>query len=146
MALAVQNNFGCEYRRWVPKMQHFTFRLSVRMAAWACILAIALLSLLPTEAIVRTSLGGKVEHVVAYLAAALLTAVGYGTGAGVVLGLLAYAGALELLQAFSPGRTSSLVDYLFSAGGVGLGIILAVRLKTLADAWLRPGRHADTPH
>jgi VanZ family protein len=126
-------------------MQRSTFLLSVRIAAWASILAIALLSLLPTEAIVRTSLGGKVEHVVAYLAAALLTAVGYGTGASVALGLLAYAGALELLQAFSPGRTSSFVDYLFSAGGVGLGISLAAGFKKVTDPWLRQVRHTDTP-
>jgi VanZ family protein len=126
-------------------MQPATVLLSVRIAAWASIIAIALLSLLPTDAIVRTSLGGKVEHVVAYLATALLTAVGYGTGAGVVLGLLAYAGALELLQAFSPGRTSSLVDYLFSAGGVGLGISLAGGFKKVTDPWLRQARHTDTP-
>jgi VanZ family protein len=94
-----------------------------RLAAWTCIAAIAALSLAPvgTVAMVRTDLGGHIEHAIAYAGTTFLAAAAYGRWRRVVAGLLVYAGTLEMLQHFSPGRTPSVVDYLFSAVGVVAG-------------------------
>jgi VanZ family protein len=90
-------------------------------AAWICIFAIAVLSLLPKDRLVRTDLGGHFEHILAYTGTALAVAYAYGAKPILALRLIAYAGILELLQRFSPGRTSSIEDFACSAIGVLLG-------------------------
>jgi hypothetical protein len=102
-----------------------------RLAAWVCIVAIAILSLVPK--IARTELGGHAEHVLAYGGTALIVARAY-SERGIVqilFALLAYAGVLEFLQRFSPGRTSSFEDFMFSAAGVLVGMVASVLLKKL---------------
>jgi hypothetical protein len=81
--------------------------LSPRLArpvGWACVLLIAVLSLIPREMEIRTGLAPSLEHAFAYA----------GTGAALALAqprqrwwivalvLAAYSGALEALQAFWP--------------------------------------------
>jgi hypothetical protein len=100
-----------------------------RWAAWACIAAIAPLSLTPAEAVVRTGLGGHVEHAAAYAGTTFLVAAAYGVRARIVAGMLAYAAGLEFLQHFSPGRTPSLMDYTFSGMGIMTGIAAAILLQ-----------------
>jgi VanZ family protein len=100
----------------------FPLKAAGRLAAWTCIGAIAVLSLIPGDEMIRTSVGGHIEHAVAYAGTSFLVAAAYGRWRRVVAGLLVYAGALEMLQHFSPGRTPSVVDYLFSAIGVVLGV------------------------
>jgi VanZ family protein len=106
--------------------------IAIRLAAWTCIFAIAALSLAPSETVVRTVVGGKVEHVAAYLITSFLMALAYGAGWRVIVSLLSYAAVLEFLQRFSPGRMSSVADYLFSAAGIGIGILVLVLLRKLA--------------
>ena len=60
-------------------------------------------------------------------------ALAYGDRWRVIVSLLSYAGVLEFLQRFSPGRASSVVDYLFSATGIGVGIVVFVLLRKLAS-------------
>jgi VanZ family protein len=115
-----------------------------RFAAWACIIIVAVLSLVPAEQMTRTGLSGHVEHVLAYVATAFITATAYGerTIIWVIIALLTYAGVLEFLQRFSPGRTSSLEDYLFSGVGVLIGVGAFVLLSRLL---LRSNEPADRP-
>jgi VanZ family protein len=99
-------------------------------AAWSCIVALAVLSLIPKEHMLRTGLGGHIEHIFAYLGTALVVASAYGSRRWhIVAGLIAYAGTLELLQNFSPGRTPAVEDFAFSS----IGVLLGVALFTLAD-------------
>ena len=93
-----------------------------RFAACTCIAAIAVLSLIPGDEMVRTGASGHIEHAVAYAGTSFLVAAAYGRWARVLGGLLVYAGVLEVLQHLSPGRTPSVVDYLFSAIGIVLGV------------------------
>lgn len=105
-------------------------RTASRLATLMCITAVGIVSLAPAEAVVRTSVGGQIEHVVAYAGTTFTAATAYG-GYGnvrVSFALLAYAGALEFLQRFSPGRTSSFEDYMFSAAGVLAGMAAVVIL------------------
>ena len=52
-------------------------RVALRLAAWSCIVLIAVLSLLPAEEMVRTSLGGHVEHMLAYAGTVFITGLAY---------------------------------------------------------------------
>ena len=104
----------------------------LRIATWVCVLVVAVLSLLPSQEMARTSLGGHVEHALAYAGTTFFAALAYAPRAGAgrpVAGLVVYAGVLEVLQRYSPGRTSAVEDFLASATGVliGLGLALAVR-------------------
>jgi VanZ family protein len=105
-----------------------------RSAAWSCAALLAILSLLPAEKMVRTSLGGHIEHATAYAVTAFLSRLGY-SGWGWKLptvALMIYAGVLELLQTLSPGRHSAVEDWLASSAGVLLGISV---VHVVASAW-----------
>jgi VanZ family protein len=88
----------------------------------------AALSLTPADTVARTGFGGHVEHVVAYAGTTFLAAAAYGGWMRVATSMLAYAGVLEFLQHFSPGRTPSVVDYLFSSVGIVAGLAAAALL------------------
>jgi VanZ family protein len=109
-------------------------RPAFRVGAWASVLLLALLSLLPSEHLTRTGAGGHLEHLLAYMCAMLLLATVHGER-GILrcaLALIAYAGVLEFLQRYSPGRTSSLRDFLYGAGGVVLGCAVVALSRRVA--------------
>jgi VanZ family protein len=64
----------------------------------------------------RTGHSGHVEHVLAYAGTTFLTAMAFAERglSRLALALLIFAGGLEFLQRFSPGRTSSIWDFMFS--------------------------------
>lgn len=100
---------------WPPLIQRLA-----RIVACACLVALAVLSLLPKDDMVRTGVDGRAEHFVAY--AGTMTACGLAWGARfpvlrLAAVLIAYAAALELGQYLSPGRTPALAD--FAAGATG---------------------------
>jgi VanZ family protein len=97
-----------------------------RLAAWACLVLLAVLSWLPAEEMIRTGINGRIEHVIAYLGTMLFVGAAYGFRLGLfrlTVMLIAYAGVLELGQNFSPGRHSSVFDFAASSGGVIAGAI-----------------------
>lgn len=72
---------------------------------------------------VRTRLGGHAEHMIAYAGTAALLRLSYPTrGKQAFVALVIYAGLLELLQNFSPGRHPAVLDWLSSSTGALLGI------------------------
>jgi VanZ family protein len=101
---------------------YWTTRLP-RFAAWSWIILIAVLSLLPAEEMVRTSLGGHIEHMLAYAGAAFITAFAYPQRdlRQITIALICYAAILEFLQRFSLGRHSAMEDWLASSAGVLVG-------------------------
>jgi VanZ like family len=119
-----------------------------RFAAWTCCMAIAVLSLAPAEHVTRhANLRGHVKHVLAYAVATLITAAAYGERGvtRVMFALLTYAGGLEFLQRFSPGRTSRLGDCMFSGAGVLMGVGVYVLLRMwLSGANELPSRSSAT--
>jgi VanZ family protein len=88
-----------------------------------CVVLLAVLSLMPAEELVRTSLPGRFEHFFAYLATGAVAAVGYGRARSIRVAILlsAYAGLLELGQIWAPGRHSQLSDFAASAAGAIAG-------------------------
>jgi VanZ family protein len=104
------------------------FERGKRAAAWICIAAIGIISLLPAIEVapIRTSLGGHIEHMLTYAVVSLITAAAYPDQSRfkIVGGLIVYAAVLEFLQRYSPGRHSSFEDLAFSTAGVMLGVTI----------------------
>jgi VanZ family protein len=100
---------------------------AVRLAGWACVVVVALLSLLPAEDMVRTDLSGHAEHAMAYAGTAFLLQLGYPRRSlRIIAMLVAYAAVLECLQVFSPGRHAGVDDWLASSTGVVIGSVAAL--------------------
>src|SRR5260370_33348785 len=106
---------------------------SPKFLGWCCVILLAVRSLLPAQELVRTSLPGQFEHFIAYAGTAVIATSGYGMGrhtARIIGGLWVYAGVLEYLQHFSPGRHPSVEDFAASALGAicgGLAVLLLGR-------------------
>ena len=103
-----------------------------RIATWVAVVALAVLSLLPRDQMLRTGASGWSEHAVAYAGTMTLAALGYGGRLALVwpcAALVAYAGLLELAQALSPGRSPGIVDFLAGAAGAVLAAAIAARVQ-----------------
>ena len=110
-----------ELRKVVARLAREELRVSF---AFACIAAIAVLSLVPGAERPHTGAPGRVEHFVAYGGTGFLLALGYlGWRQRLVawIGLAGVSGVFEILQNFIPGRSPSLFDALASSGGLTLG-------------------------
>src|SRR6516162_1563762 len=119
-------------------MRAFLLTTSLRILTWCCIVFLAVLSLLPGQMLaalrlVRTVLPGPLEHFVAYAGVTAIAMAAYGPSQGGVLiigGLSVYAGMLENVRHFSPGRHPSIGKFTGSVLGVvcaGLAIVLLRR-------------------
>jgi VanZ family protein len=100
-----------------------------RVLTWTCICLLAILSLLPAEELVRTGISGELEHFAAYAATASVATVAYGrsySGTRIIGLIWAYAGILECLQHFSPGRHPAMGDFAASGSGAWCGGIAVV--------------------
>ena len=110
-------------------------RTSLRFLTWVCVVVLAVLSVTPSKEIaaVRTDLPGQVEHIIAYAGSTAIAMAGYGlnrSAVRVISWFWLYAGVLEYLQNFSPGRNPELVDFASSALGAlcgGFAVILVWR-------------------
>jgi VanZ family protein len=103
-----------------------------RSATWIAVLALAILSLLPRDQMLRTGASGWSEHAIAYAGTMTLAALGYGRRHALLrpcAALVAYAGALELAQALSPGRSPGLFDFLAGAAGAVIAAVIAARVQ-----------------
>jgi VanZ family protein len=103
---------------------------SFRILTWCCVLLLAVLSLLPAQDMVRTGFPGELEHFVAYAGSVIIAVPGYHRrGPLWIIGLFwMYAGLLEYLQHFSPGRHPSTKDFAASALGAFIGGLAAALL------------------
>ena len=116
---------------------------SRRVFTWCCVILLAVLSLLPGGALaalsllpamkmVRTVLPA-LEHFVAYAGLAAVAMAGYGPSRGgvrIIGALCAYAGILEYIRHFLPGRHPSIGKFTGAALGAlcgGLSIVLLWR-------------------
>lgn len=104
----------------------------LRVAAWLCLLGLAVLSLLPGKDLLRTDLarlghGKLIEHFIAYAGATLCVGLAYPgrlPRLAVAALLISYAGALEIGQLYVPGRGAALRDFAASTAGVVAGSLL----------------------
>ena len=104
------------------------------------LLAVAALSVLPPDSIPPTGYSDEMAHTAAYAALALAGGIAFkGTRSFLLMafGLLVLGGALELVQAFIPGRYASGSDILANTIGVVLGSVCAVATNGLAGRLLK---------
>jgi hypothetical protein len=111
-----------------------------RVAGWACIVALIILSLVPGSERPHTGLPGQIEHFVAYCGTAAFLGLGYPTAKArfaivAMLGLLAV--VLEMAQQWIPGRHSQFVDFAASAAGACLGMLAVTVVNRFGLADLR---------
>jgi hypothetical protein len=117
---------------------------ALRAAAWGCVVLLLILSWTPGDEMIRTGIGGHIEHTVAYTGAAIVIALAYAGrfGLGTVLVCLAaYAGLMEVGQIFVPGRHASPWDFLSSVSGVAIGGALYASARRWRDGRRDGGRH-----
>jgi VanZ family protein len=105
----------------------------IRIAGYGCVVLIGVLSLLPGTLRPDTGAPGKLEHLIAYLGAAALLALGRGAPhqRWQALWLIPYAGALELAQLYVPGRHAQFLDFVVSSIGAALGLAIAFAVAPL---------------
>jgi VanZ family protein len=100
----------------------------MRVAGWAGVLNITVLSLVPGPESPHTGQLGPLEHYAAYLPVGFALALGYRRRLQVLataLLLPLYAGLLEIAQLFIR-RSSKLIDFFVSGLGVWTGLVLAL--------------------
>jgi len=110
---------------------------SARWLAWACAIAIAILSLVPGSERPHTVLPKTAEHFAAYLGAGFFLALGYRSARQRLIGWLGLAvasGLFELLQGFIPGRSPSPLDAGASAAGLTAGMAFAAAASAAVRA------------
>jgi VanZ family protein len=104
-----------------------------RALTWCCVVTLAILSLLPADELVRSGWGGHIEHFGAYAGSAGVAMIGYGqryrSSWIILVSFCAYAGVLECLQHYSPGRTPAFNDFAASALGALAGILVMLLLR-----------------
>jgi VanZ family protein len=104
--------------------------VSFRILTWCSVVLLAFFSLVPAQKMqemVPTDLPGEFEHFVAYAGSAAVAMAGYG-GMRIIICYWVYAGILEYLQHFSPGRHPAIADFGLSAfgalcGGLAVGLL-----------------------
>jgi VanZ family protein len=88
---------------------------AVRVSSWLLIVAIVILSLVPPE--LRPRLGGlhALEHFVIFSATGLAFGLGYRPRYSTAIGLVLFAGVIELAQLLVPGRHARISDFIVAS-------------------------------
>ena len=121
-------------------------RRLLRIAFYAAGALVAAVSLVPGTTLPPTSIGDKVEHVLAYAVLGLLGAASSERGIKrVILGLAAFGLAIELLQTFSPGRSPDLLDLVADIAGATVGCVLAILLRHMTSLLIDKSAAGATP-
>jgi VanZ family protein len=99
---------------------------ATRIMAWLLALAILALSLVPPWMRPQTGVPHDLEHFGIFTATGFVFGLGYARRYGAVaIGLVIFAGAIETVQLFVPGRHARLSDFVVDALALLLGIAAA---------------------
>jgi VanZ family protein len=104
-------------------------RTVIRVLFGLAATVVAVLSLLPARDLPNVAASDKIEHAGAYFVLAILGGLGLRERRGLLflfIFLCAMGGVIELLQAFSPGRSPDVFDALANATGAAAGILVAL--------------------
>jgi VanZ family protein len=106
-----------------------------RLAAWAAIALLTVLSLVPGHVRPHVFASGHFEHFIAYFltsSAFVLAYRGWAKAVLIAFCLSGYSGILEIIQLSIPGRHGQLSDFLISSTGACTGTaLLSIALLVL---------------
>lgn len=112
-----------------------------QIAAWLLLATIVVLSVVPAQDRPVTLAPHDVEHGGIFLVTGLAFGLGYARRhLAAVLGLIAFSGAIELLQLQVPGRHAQLSDFLVDALSASIGVGFA---SIIPRCWSHSGHHRD---
>jgi hypothetical protein len=101
----------------------------IRLAFWLVIFMLILLTVVPPTIRPGTGTSHHIEHFASFALAGSLYYLGYaGHLAPRLFAAVLFAGGLEVLQMFVPGRHARLLDLVMDALGACTGIVLAFAL------------------
>jgi len=111
--------------------------VALRLAFFASIVLLVVLSWLPGSEMVRTGAGGHLEHATAYFLTAIIMGLANREAPPLFvqsLLLVVLAAILEVGQLFVPGRTAAFLDFAASSTGAAIGglVIWSVRSRMLS--------------
>ena len=107
-----------------------------RVVFFIGVLAVIALSVIPQEAKPDTGMSGKLNHIAAYAALALVGGIAFKRQRPLfmmVVGLLLLGAGLELVQALLPSRFASGYDVLANMVGIALGSAVAISTNTFMN-------------
>jgi VanZ family protein len=113
---------------------------AARIVAWLLTLAIIVLSLGPASMRPDTGIPHDVEHFTIFVATGFAFGLGYARKyAAIAIVLFLFAGAVETLQLFVPGRAALLTDFFLDALALFYGVAAATafapaRLRRTIDS------------
>jgi VanZ family protein len=99
-----------------------------QIAAWFLLVTIVVLSVVPPEDRPVTPAPHDLEHVAIFVAMGLAFGLGYSRHLVQILGLMAFSGAIELIQLGIPGRHARVSDFVVDALSVSVGVGIAFML------------------
>ena len=115
-------------------------RTLFRVGGWACLAAIALLSVVSPGLRPVTNVPHDLEHALIFALAGYALMLGYpGRLLWRLAAVTAFAAAVELVQFFSPGRHPTLRDFAVDAASACAGVLLAALVIQLWKLRVRRG-------
>ena len=103
---------------------------AARICGWIATAVIVILSLVPASLRPVTGAPHEVEHFLIFAITGLFFGIGYRPRPRSAIGLVLFAGAIELVQLIVPGRHARLSDFIVDA--------LAALFGLMAAAFARP--------
>jgi len=94
-----------------------------RILAWLLAATIVVLSLVPATLRPESGAPHDFEHFVIFAATGLAFGLGYGPRYPIAMGLVIFAGAIEVAQLFVPGRHARLSDFIVDAFAACIGFL-----------------------
>jgi VanZ family protein len=103
-----------------------------QFAGWACVIAIAALSLVASSLRPVTALPHDLEHAAIFAITGLMLGLGYPNRIQLQMSaMIVFAAVIELAQLYAPGRHARMIDFVVDALAACLGVACAAILLRL---------------
>jgi VanZ family protein len=104
----------------------FSMLQAVRIIAWFLAVIITVLSLVPPQLRPETGAPHDIEHFAIFFATGVAFGFGYYRRSFVIaIGLVIFAGTIEIAQIFVPGRHATFSDFIVDALSLTAGVVVA---------------------
>jgi hypothetical protein len=131
--LVAGNAYPCAINAFItPRAERMTTRRLFQLAGWACVIAIAALSLVAPSLRPVTILPHDFEHAAIFALTGFTLSLGYPNRAQLQMSvLIVFSGMIELAQLYAPGRHARVIDFVVDALAACAGVAVAAVLMRL---------------